>query len=384
MNSRQRVQLALNHQEPDRVPLDLGGTVLSSIQVNAYRNLRDYLGLSGRPKTMDMVQQIVVIDDDIREMWGVDVRNVAPLGSASFQPKQSRRDGYIYFYNEWGIGWKMPQIGGMYYDLFDSPLAKIQSPAELEKYPWPDPADPSRYESLLEKARYAADVEQKAVFLDGFCSGIMEMSAWMRGFENFYADTAGDEKLAGAVLNRVLEIKMQYWEIVLEKIGDIADVIAEADDLGAQERLLISPRSYRRLLKPLQKKLFDFIHSRTNAKIFFHSCGAIRDIIPDLIEVGVDILNPVQVSAARMDTAELKREFGRDLVFWGGGVDTQSVLPQGTPQQVRAEVKRRIADLAPGGGFVFAPVHNIQSDVPPENISAMWEAWRDYGTYQTE
>jgi uroporphyrinogen decarboxylase len=153
------------------------------------------------------------------------------------------------------------------------------------------------------------------------------------------------------------------------------------DDFAGQDRLLMSPSTWRKLVKPRLKALFDFLHARSRAKLFLHSCGAVREVIPDLIEIGLDILNPVQVSAAGMDSAELKREFGKDLVFWGGGVDTQRVLPYGTPEDVRAEVRRRLEDLSPEGGFVFNPVHNIQSDVPTENLQAMWETLQAYGVY---
>jgi uroporphyrinogen decarboxylase len=158
-------------------------------------------------------------------------------------------------------------------------------------------------------------------------------------------------------------------------------VVGEADDLGGQNGPLFSPRTYRELVKPLHAELLAFIRARTTAKVFFHSCGAIRDLLPDLIEIGVDVLNPVQVSAAGMDTAGLKRDFGHDLAFWGGGVDTQGVLGTSAPGEVRAEVRRRVGDLAPGGGFVFASVHNIQANVPPESIAAMWDAVEEHGGY---
>jgi uroporphyrinogen decarboxylase len=164
--------------------------------------------------------------------------------------------------------------------------------------------------------------------------------------------------------------------------GIPVDVVEMSDDLAGQNRMLISPGSYRKHLKPMHKEMFDYIHSRTAAKIFFHSCGSVRAVIPDLIEVGVDILNPVQVSAAKMDSAELKREYGLDLTFWGGGVDTQNAFDEThTPEEVRADVRRRLADLMPGGGFVFNPVHNIQGNVPPQNIMAMWETLQEHGRY---
>jgi len=180
-----------------------------------------------------------------------------------------------------------------------------------------------------------------------------------------------------------MEVKMTYWARALELVGTNVMMVSEADDLASQDRCLVSPTLYRKLIKPRHTKLFAFIKRQAQApvKIFYHSCGAIAALIPDLIESGIDVLNPVQVSAAGMDTKALKKQFGKDLTFYGGGVDTQQVLPRGTPQQVRDEVKRRLDDLAPGGGFIFNTVHNIQADVPAENIMAMWETVREYGVY---
>lgn len=382
MNSRERVNLALNHKTADRVPFDLGATVLTSIHVNAYRRLRDYLGLSPvEPRVVDIFQQIVAVDDDLHARLKVDVRDVAPRSSATFKIDVKEMEGYTYFYDEWGIGWKMPRDGGLYYDMFDHPLKHAQTPADIENYPWPDPVDPARFAGLAERARHAAEVEHQAVFLGGLSAGIMEMAAWMRGFANYFSDFANNETLLVCLLEKVMELKMAYWERALAEVGDCVDAIGEADDFAGQFRMLISPAMYRRIVKPRHKQLFDFIHARTQAKIFFHSCGAIRPVIGDLIDAGVDILNPIQVSATGMDSAELKREFGKDIVFWGGGVDTQRVLGDGTPQQVRDDVRRRIEDLAPGGGFVFATVHNIQGNVPPENIMAMWETLQEFGVY---
>jgi uroporphyrinogen decarboxylase len=213
------------------------------------------------------------------------------------------------------------------------------------------------------------------------CGGLTEGLFKMRGFEDGYMDLAAEPARARRVMERILEIKLAYWERALRELDGLVDIVGEADDLGGQDRPLFSPATYRALVKPLQRELFAFIRARTPARIFFHTCGAVRDLVPDLIEIGVDILNPVQVSAAGMDGAGLKREFGRDLVFWGGGVDTQQVLGSGTPDEVRAEVRRRIDDLRAGGGFVFAAVHNVQPNVPPANIIAMWEAWREVAAY---
>jgi uroporphyrinogen decarboxylase len=383
MNSLERVHLALNHQEADRIPFDLGATVLTSVHVRSYQRLREYLGL---PKTethlVDIFQQVVVVDEDLRQRLKVDVRDVAPRSSSTFHIEIKEDGAYTHFYDEWGIGWKMPKDGGLYYDMVHHPLQDARTVAEVEKHPWPDPIDPARFSQLRKRAQQAAEQDKQAVFLGGLSAGIMEMAAWMRGYENYFSDFVNNEKLLTGLMEKVLALKMAYWERALAEVGEYADVVGEADDFAGQDRMLISPVMYRRIAKPLHKRLFDFIHARTKAKIFFHSCGAICPVIGDLIEIGVDILNPVQVSASGMDSAELKREFGKDIVFWGGGVDTQRILGGGTPQQVREDVKRRIGDLAPGGGFVFATVHNIQGNVPPENIMAMWETLQEYGIYQ--
>jgi len=382
MNSRERLNLALNHQEPDRIPFDLGATVLTSIHHKSYTALRKHLGLPEvTPQIVDIFQQIVTVDDDMRDLLKVDVRDVAPRSSATFRIDIKEMEGYTYFYDEWGIGWKMPKEGGWYYDMFDHPLKDAQTIADIENYPWPDPVDPARFQGMAERARHAAEVEGQAVFMGGLSAGIMEMAAWTRGFANYFSDFANNQKLLVALMSKVMELKMAYWEKALAEVGDCVDAIGEADDFAGQFRMLISPASYRRMVKPLHKQLFDFIHARTKAKIFFHSCGSIRPVIPDLIEIGVDILNPVQVSATGMVSAELKHEFGKDIVFWGGGVDTQRVFGSGTPQEVSDDVRRRIDDLAPGGGFVFATVHNIQGNVPAQNIMAMWDTLQQYGNY---
>ena len=382
MNSRERLNLALNHQEPDRIPFDLGATVLTSIHHKSYAALRKHLGLPEvKPQIVDIFQQIVTVDDDMRDLLKVEVRDVAPRSSATFHIDIKEMEGYTYFYDEWGIGWKMPKEGGWYFDMFDHPLKDAQTIADIENYPWPNPVDPARFQGMAERARHAAEVEGQAVFMGGLSAGIMEMAAWMRGFANYFSDFAMNEKLLIALMSKVMELKMAYWDKALAEVGDCVDAIGEADDFAGQFRMLISPATYRRMVKPLHKQLFDFIHARTKAKIFFHSCGSIRPVIPDLIEIGVDILNPVQVSATGMDSAELKREFGKDIVFWGGGVDTQRVFGSGTPQEVSDDVRRRIDDLAPGGGFVFATVHNIQGNVPAQNIMAMWDTLQQYGKY---
>jgi uroporphyrinogen decarboxylase len=383
MNSRERVLLSLNHKEPDRVPFDLGGTVVTGIHHKAYVAWRQALGLPARePKIIDMIQQLAQVDDDMLDRLGVDMRNISPRSSASFQIAIGDMGEYTYFYDEFGTGWRSPKDGGWYYDMFDYPLKGEMTVEQVERYPLPDPLDPARFVGLREAAIHVRDVEGRAVVFGNISAGIFEVLTWMRGYADAYADWGSSSPAALKLMDRVLQLQLTYWEKALSLVGDVIDVAQIADDIAGQNGPLISPRSYRKLLKPLHKELCDFIHARTNAKIFMHSCGAIRTFIPDFIEVGVDIINPVQVSAAGMDSAELKRDFGKDIVFWGGGVDTQRVLGTGTPQAVREEVKRRLDDFMPGGGFIFNTVHNIQGNVPAENMVAMWETVQESGRYR--
>jgi len=358
--------------------------VLTSIHVNAYRNLRRYLGLPEKEiEVMDVFQQIAVVDDDVRQKLGCDCRNVAPRSSATFKIviDEESMPGYRFFYDEWGIGWRMPKDGGFYYDMFHHPFANSTSIDDIKNFPWPNPVDPARFVNLKERARYVAEELGEPVILGGLAAGFVELAAWTRGFARFYPDLVTNLEWMTYLMDTIIDLKLAYWEVALPLVGEYADVVQEADDLAGQFGLLINPETYRKVIKPRHKKIMDFIKARTNAKIFFHSCGAIREIIPDLIEIGVDIINPVQVSAVGMESSALKRDFGKEITFWGGLVDTQGVFTAGAPAEVRDEVRRRIDDFGPGGGFVAATVHNIQANVPPENIMAMWETLQEFGKY---
>jgi uroporphyrinogen decarboxylase len=382
LTSRRRVELALNHQEPDRVPYDLGGTILTGIHHQAYRRLRTHLGLPEVEIDIeDPVQQLARVHEDVKQRLAVDVYGLSPSKPRGIGKPLWSEDGYDKLVDEWGIEWWKPQDGGFYYDMRRHPLADIDTVSGLEKYRFPDPLDPGRYERMTERADELMNQRQVGYVLGRNAPGILEIALWMRGFENFFCDMVVNQPFAEALLDAIMEVKMRYWERALELVGPNVMIVSEADDLASQDRCLVRPALYRKLIKPRHTRLFAFIrkHARAPVKIFYHSCGAIASLIPDLIESGVDVLNPVQVSAAGMDTRELKKNFGKDITFYGGGVDTQQVLPRGTPAQVRDEVKRRIDDLAPGGGFIFTTVHNIQADVPPENLMAMWEAMREFG-----
>ena len=303
-----------------------------------------------------------------------------PRGPGGWRREIVEQDGERAFLDEWGVRRRMP-AGGLYYDPATAPLAGEIDAGHLARFAWPDGGDPARRSGVAAAAAQIVAEERRGVFVGSVCAGLTEMLFRLRGFEDGYMDLAADPGLARALMERVLEVKLGWWGAILPELVDAVDVVGEADDLGGQATPLFSPKTYRELVKPLHAELFSFIRARTRAKILFHSCGAIRELLPDLVEIGVDVLNPVQVSAAGMESAALKREFGRDLVFWGGGVDTQRVLGAGTPADVRAEVARRIADLAPGGGFVFASIHNIQANVPAENLAALWETVEELGGY---
>jgi uroporphyrinogen decarboxylase len=381
MDSRARVRAALDHREADRVPRDLGAVRMTGIHVTAYAGLRRALSLPEREvRVGDVAQQLAVVDDDVATALRIDVRGVEPRPPSGYRREIVEAEGERAYVDEWGVRRRMPR-DGFFYDTASTPLAGEIDAGHLARFPWPDGGDPARRAGLADEARRVITDEGRAVYVGSVCAGLTEMLFRLRGFEDGYMDLAADPARARALMERVLEVKLAWWGAVLPELGDDVDIVGEADDLGGQATPLFAPRTYRDLVRPLHAELFAFIRARTDARILLHSCGAIRELLPDLVEIGVEVLNPVQVSAAGMDSAALKRDFGRDLAFWGGGVDTQRVLGDGTTAEVRAEVARRTADLAPGGGFVFASVHNIQANVPGRNVAAMWEAIEEHGRY---
>ena len=385
MTGFERVKTALEHREPDRVPFDLGSAAVTGINVNALRSLKKYLGLPEDVSIRDKITQIGNVSDDLIERLKIDIKGVSPSPSRhkSLAREAGTEDGYNRIIDEWGMGWRMPVIGGHYYDLYHSPLADAQSISDIEKYPWPDALDITRYADLKVNAHRIVHEEKKAYFLERMSSGMWEHAMWMRGYEQFYVDMMMNQGIVEAIMEKILEVNMQYWERALAAVGENVLVVSMADDLGAQNSLLVDLQLYKEQIWPFHKRLFDFVKSKAESRIyiFFHNDGAVMETFSLLIEAGVDIMNPFQVNCAGMDTRKFKKEFGNDLTIWGGSCDNQVIMPFGTPQQVRDETKRRIADLAPGGGFIFAPIHVIQNGVPPENIMAWWETLQEYGKY---
>jgi len=383
MTSYERVKAALEHKEPDKIPFDLGGTMVSGINVNALADLKKYLGFSSSAEVKDVITQMADTDEDVLKYLEVDVKNVGPL-----VPKESRlkdlgiNNGTHFIEDEWGMQWRMPP-NGYYYDLHKSPLAHVETVEDVEKFSWPNALDTYRYSKLKEEADKIVYEEQKAYVLGRMSSGMWEHAMWMTGYEKFMMDMYMNPGVCHAILEKILEVKMQYWERALDAVGENVLVASCADDLGSQDSLLVDLELYKELIWPYHKRLFEFIKkkAKSNIYIFFHNDGAVMETFPLLIEAGVDIMNPFQVNCKGMDTKKFKQEFGKELTIWGGSCDTQKVMPYGTPDKVRDETKRRMDDLAPDGGFIFAPIHVIQYGVPPENIMAWWETLQKYGVY---
>jgi uroporphyrinogen decarboxylase len=377
MTPRERVMTALNLQEPDRVPIDFGQAAGDGITVAAYCNLIKYLGLPDRQiRILAKLSQSAYVDEEVLRRFRVDFRRIDLGPPDNWQDEPVGEDSYR---DEWGVIRTRPK-SGFYYDLTGSPLA-ADDLAAIERHHWPDPDDPGRYRGLHEQAQALHQDTDFAVVLQVNCAFFLRC-AELRGWENFYTDLATNPAFACALMDHYLNLRLRMAERALHEVGDNIDIVfVTSDDLGMIDRTIVSPDMYRKLIKPRQKLTFDFFKARTPAKRFYHCDGAIYPIIEDFIEIGVEALNPVQVSAAGMgNTKQLKAAFGDRLTFWGA-IDTHQVLPYGTPKEVREEVRQRIMDLGPGGGYVVCPVHNVQPEVPPENVVAMYDAAYELGRY---
>lgn len=380
MTSRERVLAALNHQEPDRVPLDIGGGMSTSIVEEGYDKLKEEMGVSEGTVILNKIFRVVRMDEEVMERLGSDVRPLM-LGAPSSWTEPPTEPGT--FKDIWGITWRQAHYaeGCYYWELAQSPLAEA-TVEDLERYLWPDTSDPGFTANLAERAKTLSEETDYAIMGDPSYKSLWEVAYYLRGLERMMMDLILDPDFVSALLGKLLEINLAITGRFLDEVGPYIQVFRTGDDLATQKGPMMSPDTYRKLLKPVFKQYYDFVKSKTDAKIFFHSCGNVTDLLDDLAEIGVDIINPVQVSAMG-NTRDLKARFGDKLVFWGG-IDTQHVLPHGSVEDVKAEVAERIRDLGPGGGLVVGPVHNIQPDVPPQNILAMAEATRDYGKYPIE
>jgi uroporphyrinogen decarboxylase len=383
VNSRERIRKALNFEETDRVPYDLAATTWTGITITAYQNYVNFLGKQdASPRWADVIQQIVIPSEEILQEVNADVRGVFPLTSHNWDVHKQMEDrgAYYEYLDEWGFTHHFPREG-YWFSLVGSPMEARgffsgRCGRTLPLAGCPPSATICR--TLRQKAMEFVN-SGKAVFTKGLCAGLFEMHQRVRGMENAMLDPFMNGINSDLLIGKLADLKIEFWDALLKEIGDVVDILGEGDDYGTQQSQLIAPDQFRAYYKPHFKRVLEFMKSRNpELKILFHSCGNVRPIIPDLIEMGVDILNPVHVTATGMEPVQLKKDFGKDLVFWGGGVDTQHILPSGSPRQVKDNVRQNVEALAPGGGFVFSTIHNIQAEVPPQNITAMLEALGEY------
>jgi uroporphyrinogen decarboxylase len=344
--------------------------------VQPYRALKKHLGLRvGKETFLSEALQVVEVEEAVRKALNIDMVRVVekePTGAST----HDRVANIIT--DEWGVEWRRPP-GSLYYDLNNEPLGEATI-KDLDRYPWPDADNPERTAGLEAKARDIYENSEYALYGDLPGDNIFEYAMYLRGMQNFLIDMATDKPFVHALMRKITDVQKKRAANFLSKTGKYVDIIRTSDDLGTQTSLLVSPDMYRELIKPYHKEFFSIIKENSNAKILYHCCGNIFPLIEDFIEVGVDILNPVQVACKSMDTKVLKETFG-DRICFCGAVDTQYVLPYGTQEEVREETKKRIADLASGGGYFLGAVHNIQADVSPENIMTMYRTSQEFGSY---
>ncbi len=399
MTSRERVLSAIAHKEPDRVPMDFGGMRSTGIAAVAYNKLKTHLGLiGGETRVYDTMQQLAEPEPALLERFHVDVIDLNnTLGSPSDQWKDwllpdgspgripigffpvRTSDGWSVYNPEGRLIYRMPE-GCLYFELCDHPLADAETFADVDRLLNLQPIVSSSLAGLRERARWLNENTEYAIML-GFGGNILEGGQELFGWEKFMTEVALNTDLIEYTLDKLVELYLENLRVYLEQIGQHIQLIQMGDDLGTQNATMLSPELYRRIVKPRHSKQYKFIRAKSDVHVFLHACGSCYDIMADLVDEGVEVLNPVQTSAAKMDPRTLKREFGDVLTFWGGGCDTQQVLPNATPDEIDRHVKERIDIFAPGGGYVFNMVHNVQANVPPENVVAMFDAALKYGTY---
>ncbi len=406
MTPRERVLAAIRHEEPDRVPIDCGAMRSTGIQAIAYNRLKAHLGVrTGQTRVFDVIQQLAEPEDFYLDRFRIDAINAGrdfspdnwkdwalPDGSACEIPgyMDFRPDGgdWLAFSTDGELVARMVE-GATYFNQACYPLDRDdwadmldRTAEQLGRVSWAALAEPI-YEGGLSDAnlqriaahvRHLRETSDRAIMI-AFGANLFEWASYLRRMDNYLMDLAAEPARAEALLDKLVEIHLAGLDRLLPVLGDNVDLIQLGDDLGMESGPFFSPRVFRTLFKPRYKVIVDHVKKlKPDLTVFLHSCGSIYALLGDLIEVGIEVVNPVQISAKNMTPAGLKREFGSDITFWGGGCDTQHVLPRATPQEVRDHVRRNIDTFAPGGGFVFNQVHNILSEVPPENIVAMYEA----------
>jgi len=375
MTPRERLLKTLNHEIPDRVPMDLGGNQTGIHRV-AYANLIKHLGVKDDIVIMDAVQQLARPCEAVLQRFHIDTRYIAAGAPASWKGGivQNKRDGKLWhdLTDEFGITWSMCDDSPLYMDITHHPLANATID-DIKRYPFPKGDDPTRFTGLRERALTLKKETPYAV-VSGISGVVYEICWYMRGLEQWFCDLMTDQPFCEALIDQTLKFWMDWFRLFLDEVGDVVDVIMIGDDLAGQDGPLFNPDLYRSIVKPRHKKLVQYIRSRTKAKIWYHTCGNCTRYIPELLDNGIHILNPVQISAAHMDPTGLKKQFGKNIVFWGGGTDSQHILPFAKPEVVAEHVRHNVEIFKQAGGYVFNNVHNIQGGVPPENIVTMYDA----------
>lgn len=381
LTPRQRVLAAINHEEPDRVPIVIGASNATGIKMPAYRRLKKVLNYEAVERYIYDWPELgtALIDEPVLERLGADVRGVLDRFPDSVYERNRNRPPHSPFIDDWGSG--QIEIEPEVWFPGVHPMAEATTLEEIENYPWPNMDDPSRVAHVREQARRLREENRYAIMGTPWLLFPFERAHAMQGLDKFLYNMVKNKDFAIALLAKITSLCKQLMGHFLEEAGENLDIIKIGDDLGTQQSLMISPRMYREMLKPFHADLILSIKNRSKAKVFFHTDGDVFDLVEDFIEIGVDILNPIQTSAGKMaNLAELKKRYGKNIVFCGA-IDTHRILPNGTPEEVRQEVKRVIEILAPGGGFMVASVHTIMNDVPPENILAMVDAVEEFGHY---
>jgi uroporphyrinogen decarboxylase len=382
LTSRERVLTAIHHEQPDRVPLVIGVSNATGIKMRPYKAIKDIIGVQAPDNYIYDWPELGTAEIDEETMCRLhsDVRSVLDLEPEKIRKRNCERDPRSDYIDSWGSGQTEISPG----DWFPSvhPLPEARTAEDLDAYQgWPDMDDPTRIAHVRDNARRLAEENQFAILATPWLLFPFERAYAMQGMDTFLLNMARDPDFARALLEKIAVYCKQLMGRFLEELGDNVDIIKIGDDLGTQESLMISPKMYREILKPVHADFISFIKARTNAKIFFHSDGDVAPLIEDFIEMGVDILNPIQTSAGSMsDLPSLKKRFGSNIVFCGG-IDTHRVLPFGTTEEVRQEVRRVMQILGPGGGCMIGAVHTVMNDVPPENVLAMVDAVEEFGHY---
>jgi len=382
MTSRQRVLTALNHQIPDRVPIDFGG-FQTGIHQKAYAGLLSHLGMAEEINILDPVQQLAKPSEEILERFRIDIRYICAHGPDDFKGgiEQNTRNGKLWhdLKDEFGVVWSMPDKRQLYMDISYHPLADA-TVEDIEDYPFPNGGDPSRFTGVRQMALQMRD-ETPFAISTGIGGVVYEICWYMRGLERWFIDMMENPAFCEALLDKTLKFWMDYYVGFMAEVGDIIDIVMIGDDLAGQGGPLFSPDFYRKVVKARQKKLVRHIKSLTKAKIWYHTCGACFEYIPELIDNGIDILNPVQIGLVNMEPEKIKDAFGNQISLWGGGIDAQHVLAFAKPDEIKEHVRKNLEVFKPGGGYVFNNVHNIQFGVPAENIIALFEAAYEFGFY---